>query len=47
MAAFSYLYLKDEVNSLKAVQSLSEKYPNTYAGLYFKQLLKDKTFQLL
>ena len=46
MAAFSYLYLKDEVNSLKAVQSLSEKYPNTYAGLYFKQLLKDKNLSV-
>lgn len=46
MAAFSYLYLKDESNSLKAIKTLSEKYPNTYAGLYFKQLLKDNTLSV-
>lgn len=46
MAAFSYLYLKDESNSLKAIKTLSEKYPNTYAGLYFKQLLKDNTLSI-
>lgn len=46
MAGFSYLYLKDKKNSIKAIESIAKKYPNTYIGLYFSQLLKDKNLSI-
>lgn len=46
MAAFSYLYLKDKFNSYRAVSELSNKYPDSYIGLYFKQLMKNKNLSI-
>lgn len=38
MAAFSYYSLGDIKNLQRAAKAISEKYPNTYIGLYFKTL---------
>ena len=43
MAAFSYYSLKDFKNLNRAIKAIEKKYPNTYVGLYFKNLKENSS----